>query len=77
MPKLTPISPREFERFLKFVGCTYVRQKGSHRVFHRTGLIRPIIVPIHSGDLPLFVVRNNLKLLNIPIVDYLDILGKM
>jgi predicted RNA binding protein YcfA (HicA-like mRNA interferase family) len=77
MPKLAPISPKEFERFLKFIGCKFIRQKGSHRVYHRTGLIRPIIVPFHSGDLPLFVVRNNLRLLNISLEDYLDILERM
>jgi predicted RNA binding protein YcfA (HicA-like mRNA interferase family) len=77
MSKLAPVSPREFEKFLKFIGCTFIRQKGSHRVFTRSGLIRPIIVPCHSGDLPTFVVRNNLRLLNISIEDYQDILSRM
>jgi predicted RNA binding protein YcfA (HicA-like mRNA interferase family) len=77
MGKLTPVSPQEFEKFLKYIGCTFVRQKGSHRVFTRAGLIRPVIVPFHSGDLPTFVVRNNLRVLNISLEDYLDILSRM
>jgi predicted RNA binding protein YcfA (HicA-like mRNA interferase family) len=76
MGKLTPISPREFEKFLLFIGCRFVRQKGSHRVFTRPGLIRPVIVPVHSGDLPMFVIRNNLRILNISVDDYLDILNR-
>lgn len=77
MGKLSPISPYVFEKFLKYIGCTFVRQKGSHRIFTRAGLKRPIVVPYHSGDLPTFVVRNNLRLLNISLEDYLDILARM
>ena len=77
MGKLGPISFHDFEKFLKYVGCTFVRQKGSHRIYTRAGLIRPIILPFHSGDLPTFVVRNNLRLLNISLEDYLDILSRM
>jgi predicted RNA binding protein YcfA (HicA-like mRNA interferase family) len=77
MGKLGQITPQEFERFLRYVGCVYVRQKGSHKVFHRAGLKRPIIVPIHGGDLPVFVVRNNLRLLNISLNDYQEMLERM
>jgi predicted RNA binding protein YcfA (HicA-like mRNA interferase family) len=75
MPKVTPITPTEFERFLKAVGCRYIRQKGSHRVYHRVGLLRPIIIPIHGGDLPAFVVRNTLKQLGMSIETYLQVLA--
>jgi hypothetical protein len=34
-------------------------------------------MPFHSGDLPTFVVRNNLRVLNISLDDYLDILKRM
>jgi predicted RNA binding protein YcfA (HicA-like mRNA interferase family) len=77
MGKLAPVSPKDFEKFLRFIGCTFIRQKGSHRVYTRSGLPRPIIVPFHSGDLPMFVVKNNLRLLNISVDDYLDILSRM
>jgi predicted RNA binding protein YcfA (HicA-like mRNA interferase family) len=75
--KLRQIPPLEFERFLLYIGCEYVRQKGSHKVFHRTGLNRPIIIPFHGGDLPVFVVRNTLRQLNIPLNDYLEILVRI
>jgi len=77
MGKLTPISPQEFESFLKFIGFTFVRQKGSHRVYTRSGLLRPVIVPFHSGDLPVFIVRNNIRIFGISQEDYLDILSRM
>lgn len=55
MPKIQPISYKELEKFVKYVGCTYVRQTGSHRVYWRSDLIRPIIIPVHSKDIPIFI----------------------
>ncbi len=77
MGKLGPITPQKFERFLLHIGCEYKRQKGSHKVFHFSGLNRPIIVPIHGGDLPMFVVKNILRQLNISTQDYLNILSRL
>src|SRR5271157_725452 len=57
MGKLGPITPQKFERFLKYAGCEFIRQKGSHKVYRRADLIRPVIVPFHCGDLPTYVVR--------------------
>lgn len=74
MPKLTPISADRFIKFLKFVGCRYVSQKGSHKKFERADLVRPIIVPMHALDLPIFVVKNTLRILKMSNAQYLQIL---
>ncbi|MBN1575361.1 MAG: type II toxin-antitoxin system HicA family toxin [Chitinispirillaceae bacterium] len=76
MGKLQPLKPAEFEKFLNFIGCTYVRQKGSHRVYRQSGLLRPIIVPVHSGDLPVLVIKNTLRQLNISTEQFLEILKR-
>jgi predicted RNA binding protein YcfA (HicA-like mRNA interferase family) len=76
MAKLSPIHWRQFERFLLYVGCKFSRQKGSHRVYHRSDLKRPIIIPA-GKDIPIFVIKNNLRLLNISTEEYLDILDML
>src|SRR4029078_11169368 len=76
MPHLAPIHYREFEKFLLYVGCIYKRQSGDHRVYWRSGLNRPIIVPTYKA-LPIFVIRNNLRLLSISVEEYLTILEKL
>lgn len=76
MGKLQSLSPAKFEKFLKYIGCIYIRQKGSHRVYRRSGLIRPIIIPIHSGDLPVLVIKNTLRQLNISTEKFLEILDR-
>lgn len=76
MPHLAPIDWKEFEKFLLYVGCTFQRQKGSHRIYWRIGLNRPIVLPTYS-KLPVFIIRNNLRTLNMTIEQYLEILSKI
>jgi predicted RNA binding protein YcfA (HicA-like mRNA interferase family) len=76
MPGIANISWKEFEKFLKFIGCTFVREKGDHRVWKRDGLKRPIIIP-RDMSIPPFIVRNNLRLLGISVKEYLEIMGRM
>jgi len=72
MPRLTPISWKEFDKFLLFLGCKFKHQRGSHRVYTLAGLKRPIIVPAY-GEIPMFVIRNNLRLLGKTVDEYLEI----
>jgi len=76
MPKLTPVHWKKFERFLFYVGCNFVREKGDHRVYWRDGLNRPIIVP-RDTQLPVFIIRNNLRTLGLSVEDYLEVLKRL
>jgi len=76
MPKITAIKWKEFEKFLLFVGCKFVRQKGSHRIYERAGLKRPIVLPAYKS-LPVFVIKNNLRVLEISVEQYLEILERI
>ena len=70
MPRLTPVPWRTFDKFLLYVGCKFTRQKGDHRIYWRVGLERPIVVPTYKS-LPIFIIRNNLRILNMPTEEYL------
>jgi len=76
MPHLTPISWKKFEKFLLFIGCEFKREKGDHRIYWRSGLARPVVIP-QDGDLPIFIIRNNLRILKISPDDYLEILSRI
>jgi predicted RNA binding protein YcfA (HicA-like mRNA interferase family) len=76
MAKLGPIHWKKFEKFLKYVGCIFVREKGDHRIYWKKGLSRPAVIP-RDDELPLFVIRNNLRILNIYVEEYLEILEKI
>ena len=60
MAHLTPIHWKRFEKFLLFVGCRFEREKGDHRIYWREGLKRPVVIP-RDGELPIFIIRNNLQ----------------
>jgi len=74
MPKITALKWKEFEKFLLLVGCRFVRQKGSHRIYEKDGLSRPIVLPVYKS-LPIFVIKNNLRILNISPEKYLKIIN--
>lgn len=76
MASVTPISWKRFEKFLLFVGCQFVREKGDHRIYQRAGLKRPVVVP-RDDQLPVFIIRNNLRILGITPEEYLKILKKI
>lgn len=76
MHGLTPTDWKRFEKFLTFVGCTLLREKGDHRIWGRTGLKRPVVIP-KTSTIPIFVMRNNLRVLGISVQEYSDIMGKV
>jgi predicted RNA binding protein YcfA (HicA-like mRNA interferase family) len=76
MAHLTPISWKKFERLLLFIGCTLKREKGDHRIYWREDLKRPIVIP-QANELPVFIIRNNLRVLNISPEEYIEILKRL
>jgi len=76
MAHLTPIHWKKFEKFLLFAGCRLKREKGDHRIYWREGLKRPVVIP-RDGELPIFIIRNNLRILSVKPEEYLEILKQI
>lgn len=76
MAKLGSVHWKKFEKFLLKVGCEFVNEEGDHRKYRRHGLIRPIIIP-REKNLPVFIVLNNLRILNISRTEYQKIIDKI
>lgn len=76
MAHLAPIHWKKFEKFLVYIGCHFEREKGDHRIYWREGLKRPVVIP-RDTQLPVFVIRNNLRILNISPEEYLEILKRI
>jgi predicted RNA binding protein YcfA (HicA-like mRNA interferase family) len=71
---LRPVKWQVFHKYLLKVGCIFERKSGSHRVYKRPELLRPIIVPEHTFDIPVFVIQNNLRTLGIPKEHFIEYL---
>jgi len=76
MPRIQPVPWKVFEKFLLRVGCVLKRQEASHRVYWKVGLHRPIILQA-KGNVPVFIILNNLRTLGIDRKQYLAIMQKL
>lgn len=74
MPRLTPVPWRTLERVFLTAGFHLARQEGSHRVYVKPGISRPIVIPTY-GEIPVSIIRNNLKTAEISRDDYFRLLG--
>lgn len=73
MPRIIPIHWKKFEKFLFKVNCKFERERGDHLVYSRNGLKRPIVI-VKDRAIPVFIIRNNLRVLRISHERYLEIL---
>jgi predicted RNA binding protein YcfA (HicA-like mRNA interferase family) len=69
LPRITPISWKDFERILIKAGCEFDRQVGDHRIYKRKDLKRPIVVPA-DDPIPVFIIRNNMRTLGLGREEY-------
>jgi len=76
MAKLRAIHWKKLERVVLFAGCTFKRKKGDHRIYDRPDLLRPVVFP-EDKSIPIFIIRNNLRVLGISVEEYLEILGSL
>ena len=76
MGKVGTMHWKRFEKVLFVMGCEFIREKGDHRVYHKAGILRPVIVP-RSTKLPVFIILNNLRTLGVSREEYESILSKL
>jgi predicted RNA binding protein YcfA (HicA-like mRNA interferase family) len=60
---------------LEHEGFRFARQQGSHVVFTKQGIARPIVVPTYRA-LPTFIIKNNLRTAGISRERYFELLAE-
>jgi predicted RNA binding protein YcfA (HicA-like mRNA interferase family) len=76
LPRFTPVVWRTLERVFVAVGFRFARQEGSHRSYVREGVSRPIVIPTYA-EVPVFIIRNNLKTAGLSRDDYFRLLEQV
>lgn len=56
-------------------GFKFARQEGSHRSYIKPGISRPIVIPTYD-EIPISIIRNNLKTAGITREEYFRLLEK-
>jgi len=74
MPKITPVHWKVLEKMFLAAGFQFARQEGSHRSYTKPGVRRPIVIPTYD-EVPVSIIRNNLKTAGIPREEYFRLLG--
>ena len=73
MPKFSPADWKTLERIFVAAGFQFDRQEGSHRAYVKPGIARPVVIPTYR-EVPVFVIRNNLKTAGISRDEYFRLL---
>lgn len=73
MPKFTPVDWKTLERVFVAAGFQFTRQEGSHRSYLKQGVVRPVVIPAYR-EIPVFIIRNNLKTAGISRDEYFRLL---
>ncbi|MBQ9453018.1 MAG: type II toxin-antitoxin system HicA family toxin [Desulfovibrio sp.] len=73
MPRLTPLPWKTIECVLSLLGYSFVRQKGSHRIYYGGNLERPIVLPAYP-EVGVPIIKNILDTANISRDKFLSLL---
>ena len=75
MPKLSPVSYKKLAKVFEAEGFRHVRTEGDHMVYTKSGVIRPVVIPMYAA-IPVFIIKNNLKTAGILPERYFELLGQ-
>jgi predicted RNA binding protein YcfA (HicA-like mRNA interferase family) len=74
MPKLPALKPKEVIKVLEKAGFSFVRQKGSHRIYVKGNV--GITIPYHNKDLKKGTLRHIIKQAGLTVREFLQLLKK-
>lgn len=73
MPKIVPIPPERLKKVFEKAGFTCVRTEGDHFVYTKKGVPRPVVIPDWK-EVPVFIIKNNLRTAGISRDEYFQFL---
>ena len=76
MPKISPTNWRTQVKIFEEFGCQFVRQKGSHLIYHHPDAKRAIVIPRYD-EIPVTIIRNNMNTVNMQRDEYFRLLSEV
>ena len=73
------IRPTEYQvqvKIFEMAGCVYARTKGDHLIYHYPEALRPVVIPKYS-EVPVFVIKNNMRIIGMSREKYFELLQKV
>lgn len=75
MHLIKPINYKILVKIFEDFGCVYSHTKGDHIILHYNGALRPIVIPKYN-EIPIFIIKNNMRVVNMAIEKYFELLDK-
>ena len=75
MPRLSSTDWQTQVKIFEKFGCSFVRQKGSHLIYHHPDAIRAVVIPRYD-EVPINVIRNNMRTVNLSREEYFRLLAE-
>lgn len=72
MSRLPALKPKQVIRILELAGFSFMRQKGSHRMYVKGSV--GITVPFHNSDLKKGTLRHIIKQSGFSLEEFIDLL---
>ena len=76
MTRIVPVHWRVLEKVFLAAGFKYARQEGSHRSYVKPGIATPVVIPTYD-EIPVSIIRNNLKTAGISRDEYFSLLEQL
>ncbi|MEW6213720.1 MAG: type II toxin-antitoxin system HicA family toxin [Nitrospirota bacterium] len=76
MPKIIPIPASKLRKVFEKAGFKCVRIEGDHFVYTKQGVIRPVVIP-DWDEIPVFIIKNNLRTAGITREEYFSLLKEV
>ena len=73
MPALRPVPYGTLACVFERAGFRKARETGSHVVYTRPGVLRPVVIPKYRS-LPVFIIRNNMRAAGMSREQYFELL---
>lgn len=75
MPRIIPIPAWKLRKVFEMAGFTCMRIEGDHYVYTKSGIQRPVVIP-DWHEVPVFIIKNNLRTSGISREEYFALLEK-
>jgi predicted RNA binding protein YcfA (HicA-like mRNA interferase family) len=72
--ELPSLKPKEFVTDLERAGFSLMRHTGSLAILYKSGIPRPISIPVHPKDLPKGTLRAIIRQANLTVDEFLNLL---
>ncbi len=74
--KIKPTHYQVQVKIFEMAGCVYVRTKGDHLIYRYPVAVRPVIIPKYK-EVPIFVIKNNMRVIGMNREEYLELLERV